>query len=97
MLFRSAMAAGTPVVTTNVGGIPDLISGTEGVLVSPEDPQALASAIRATLDDRAAAAARTRAAQQRQKAEFDVGPWSARYISLYRDLIAARPLQARRP
>ena len=56
----------------------------------PENPKALADAIRATLDDRAGALARARAAQHRQRAEYDVGPWSARYEALYRALIAAR-------
>ena len=90
MVMLEAMAAGTPIVTTSVGGIPDLVSPAEGVLVPPEDPKALAAAIRTALDDREAAAARSRAAQLRQRTEFDVGPWSARYESIYRDLIAAR-------
>lgn len=88
MVLLEAMAAGVPIVTTNVGGIPDLLSPAEGVLVSPDDPKALASAMRAALDDRAAASARARAAQLRQHAEFDVGPWSDRYETLYRHLIA---------
>lgn len=95
MVMLEAMAAGTPIVATNVGGIPDLISPTEGMLVRPEDPDALADAMRATLDDREAASARARAARLRQKTEFDVGPWSARYESIYRDLIAARSDKAR--
>jgi glycosyltransferase involved in cell wall biosynthesis len=90
MVLLEAMAAGTPIVTTNVGGIPDLLSPAEGVLVAPDDPEALAAAIRATLDDPVSATARAHAAQLRQRAEFDVGPWSARYESIYRDLIAAR-------
>jgi glycosyltransferase involved in cell wall biosynthesis len=90
MVMLEAMAAGIPIVATNVGGIPDLLSPTEGLLVAPEDPTALAVAIRATLDDREAAAERARAGQRRQKAEFDVGPWSERYESIYRDLLARR-------
>ena len=90
MVMLEAMAAGTPIVATNVGGIPDLISPGEGVLVPPEDPGALAGAIRATLDDHEGATARARAAQLRQKTQFAVGPWSARYETIYRDLIAAR-------
>ena len=90
MVMLEAMAAGIPIVATNVGGIPDLLSPSEGLLVAPEDPGALAAAMRATLDDREAAEERARAARQRQKTEFDVGPWSARYESIYRDLIAQR-------
>jgi glycosyltransferase involved in cell wall biosynthesis len=96
MVMLEAMAAGVPIVATGVGGIPDLVSPAEGILVAPDDPKALAAAIRATLDDRTASAERARAAQLRQRSEFGVGPWSARYEAIYRDLIAARAPGARR-
>jgi glycosyltransferase involved in cell wall biosynthesis len=88
MVLLEAMAANVPIVATNVGGIPDLLSPAEGLLVPPEDSKALASAMRAALDDRAATSARAHAAKLRQHAEFDVGPWSDRYEALYRHLIA---------
>ena len=41
-----AMAAGLPVVSTRVGGIPELVTeGETGLLVAPDDPAALAAAI----------------------------------------------------
>jgi glycosyltransferase involved in cell wall biosynthesis len=47
-----AMFAGVPVVSTTVGGIPELVvDGVTGLLVPPEDPVALADAIDRLLAD----------------------------------------------
>ena len=60
-----AMGHGTPVVATAVGGVPDVVrDGVEGLLVPPDDPEALARAIQSVLSDPAAAQARARAARQ---------------------------------
>jgi glycosyltransferase involved in cell wall biosynthesis len=46
------MAAGLPTVASNVGGIPEAIEhGVSGLLVPPANPQSLADAIAALLDD----------------------------------------------
>ena len=48
-----AMAAGTPVVTTNIGNLPEIIDdGKSGILVTPNDEQSLISAIRHLSSDK---------------------------------------------
>ena len=63
-VVREAMAVGTPVIASDVAGIPDALRDGCGVLVPPRDVQALARAIASTLADpaeRMAMAARARA------------------------------------
>jgi glycosyltransferase involved in cell wall biosynthesis len=45
-----ALASGRPVVATNVGGIPEILSNECGRLVPPRDPGALAEALASVLD-----------------------------------------------
>ena len=50
--FIEAMAAGIPVIATPVGGIPDFIDDREtGVFCSPDNPQSIAIAVSAILND----------------------------------------------
>lgn len=44
-----ALASGRPVVATAVGGVPELITSTNGLMVSVNDPRALASEIQTAL------------------------------------------------
>lgn len=52
VVLMEAMAAGVPVVATQVGGIPELVhDGHNGLLVAPGDANAAAAAIRRLLED----------------------------------------------
>ena len=46
------MACGLPVIASRVGGIPEIVlDGVTGLLVEPNDPQALSEAMAKLLDD----------------------------------------------
>lgn len=52
IVLLEAMAAGTPVVATSVGGVPDLVEDKKnGLLVPPKDSQMLSDAIVTLLED----------------------------------------------
>lgn len=78
-----AMAAGVPIVATEVGGVPDVVSPREAELVPPENPVALATGLRAIHRDSAAAAAKACAARERLCREFQTEPWIERYDAVY--------------
>lgn len=50
--YMEAMSCGVPTIGTNAGGVPELITdGQDGVLVSPKNPDELAAAIMALIND----------------------------------------------
>jgi glycosyltransferase involved in cell wall biosynthesis len=91
MVLLEAMSAGIPIVTTSVGGIPDMLTSGEALLVAPNDANALAAAIRAAVNDPDAAASRARAAHRRQRDSYSVIPWSERYETIYRSILQPHP------
>jgi glycosyltransferase involved in cell wall biosynthesis len=78
-----AIAARVPVVATSVGGVPDVVGPAEAILVPPEDPRALAEAIRSVIQDPAAAARRVEAATHRLHANFGMERWIAAHDRVY--------------
>jgi glycosyltransferase involved in cell wall biosynthesis len=72
-VIAEAMAAGVAVVSTEVSGIPELVLHERtGLLVQPNDPGALAEAIRRMLVNPQAAFAMADAARKRLEQEFDL-------------------------
>lgn len=89
-VFAEAIAAGLPVVGSNIGAIPDLVeNGENGILVPPGDFDAIARAIRELGDDperRAAMATRNRARAERMLS------WDTAadcYLALYAELLTS--------
>jgi glycosyltransferase involved in cell wall biosynthesis len=68
-----AMALGTPCVSTDVTGIPEVVrDGETGLLVPPGDARALADALQRLLDDPAEGVRLAEAARRRIEADFEV-------------------------
>jgi phosphatidylinositol alpha-mannosyltransferase len=68
IVLVEAMAAGLPVVASDIAGYREVLrNGVEGILVPPGDPAALAGAVGALLDDRAAARRFGRAGRERAR------------------------------
>jgi starch synthase len=94
-----AMACGTAVVASRVGGIPEVVADRQtGLLVPPDNPAALADAINALVSDQARAAAMGQLGRQRAVAEFSWATVAAQTAGLYAELAgdgpAGRRLQA---
>jgi glycosyltransferase involved in cell wall biosynthesis len=70
-----AMALGRPVVATAAGGVPGIVKdGETGVLVEPEDPEALAEGMSRLLSDREMAVRLADAAQSLVEKEYGLEP-----------------------
>jgi glycosyltransferase involved in cell wall biosynthesis len=95
LAVMEAMAAGLPVIGTAVGGVPELVeSGVHGILVAPEDPGALAGAMRRLLDQPQTRLAMGEAARSRAGGAFSLEGMAQGYATLYR---AAARLAPRTP
>ncbi len=86
-----AMRAGTPVVLSDVVGNRDtVVDGESGLLVPPDDPEALAAAVSRVLEEPELGAGLAAAARDRLEAEFDVRRMAERVGALY-EAVARRP------
>jgi glycosyltransferase involved in cell wall biosynthesis len=87
MVVLEAMANGLCVVASEVGGIPDMLAGGCGVLVPPDDPEALAAALGAVLNDPGERIRMGDRALERVRREFDPEVVWRRLDALYREVV----------
>ncbi len=86
MVLFEAAAAGVPIVTTAVGGIPDVVSEREAWLVPPEVPAPMTRAFEEVFGRPDEAARRAELARERVKRDFGVERWVAQYEAVYREV-----------
>ncbi len=86
-----AMWFGCPSVSTEVGGIPEVMtSGKDGLLVPPGDAAALARGVETLLQDTTLRARLGRSAQRRARSHFSADEIVPQYEALYRRVCADR-------
>jgi alpha-maltose-1-phosphate synthase len=93
-----AMACGSAVVASNVGGIPEVVAdGETGLLVPPEQPKALADALNALARDPGRAEAMGEAGRLRAISQFDWTSIAAQTAELYHEVAspAVKPAMSR--
>jgi glycosyltransferase involved in cell wall biosynthesis len=83
MVVIEAMAAGVPVISTDVPACREVLDGGRcGLLVPLSDPVALAEAIRKVLDDEALRTQLVQAAAERVRSHYHIRRMAARYAEL---------------
>jgi glycosyltransferase involved in cell wall biosynthesis len=91
LTLLEAMGAGLPIVATAVGGTPDVLGGSEnGLLVPPQEAEALSQSLISLLSDLDSARAMADRAQERMKAHYGIESMTQQYEDLYERILAER-------
>jgi len=87
LILVEAMAAGLPVVASNVQGIPEVLAGTDSIMVPPDTPAELRKAVLKTLH-RTPKEIISSVTKGRKRAEsFRTGKRTDAIIKLFNDVI----------
>jgi glycosyltransferase involved in cell wall biosynthesis len=94
LAILEAMAAKRPVVATSVPGSSELIEhGVTGLLVAPEDPEAMAQAVLRLLDDPGLAASLGEGARARVSTQYNAATMAGQIMEVYRQVPNALALR----
>lgn len=92
LAILQAMAAGVPIVATNTGGIPEVVTtGKTGILVQPAKPEALAGGILTLLRDTRKAKEMGHLASEDVKIKFNLPDMVKETEKVYETLAESRP------
>lgn len=83
MVVLEAMRAGVPVISTAVGGVPDMLAFGAGLLVPSGDMHGLAEAVQSVLSDASLAEELQRTGQRRASEEYGADRWWDRHAAIY--------------
>jgi glycosyltransferase involved in cell wall biosynthesis len=90
-----ALACGTPVVASSVGGIPEQVEdGVSGFVVPPGDPVAMATAVRSLLDEEDLRTRQGDEAARLARRRFGLERQVEAYLDWYAELVDASPRTA---
>jgi len=79
-----AMACGTPVVASAIGGLPEVIDdGADGLLLPPENIDGMAEAVLELLSDRSRLERMSQAAAEKPRTRFPRGKQVDKYLDVY--------------
>jgi glycosyltransferase involved in cell wall biosynthesis len=88
MVVLEAMAAGVPVLASNVGGVPDLIEHeVNGLLCDPQQPETFREAVAHFLDDRTFAGHIAAEAKTQAQRRFHPEAVARRHLEIYREVL----------
>ena len=88
-VILESMAAGTPVLTTPVGAIPEIIkNGVHGIFVKPRDAIALADAIEKIMKDRRSLKRMSKACVEHARERYSKERLETQFKQLYRSVLA---------
>ena len=91
MAIAEGLAAGLPVVASDVAGVPEIIvDGETGLLVQPRDPEAIASRVVALLERPEYAASIASRGRERVREMFSPGRCAEEHERVYRRALSAR-------
>jgi len=95
LVAPEAMMRGTAVVASACGGLSEIVEhGRTGLLVPPENPDALATALLRLLSDRALTEELGRAGRERALREFSADGFVDRFVEIYDRIRGVPPSEA---